>query len=315
MLKAIASRNCFYLCRPMGKSLENKWFLLLIIALTWGSSFILIKKSLLVFSPYEIGAFRVAVSGLILGYIGFPTLRKMEKKTLFWVALTDFFGNFLPMYLFPIAQTRVSSSMAGILDSLVPVFVLILGFFLFGIKSKWLQVFGALIGFAGAAMLMYISETTSEESKIGYALLVVLATACYAVAGLIIKEKLQHVPSVKLSGAVFSVWMIPSLIILIFSGFFNDFEANPQTWEALGYLSILTVVGTAIAMILYYKLIQKTSAVFASSVTYLLPLVAVVWGLLDGEKFSVWYVIGGLLILWGIYLIREKKKDIHPIPR
>ncbi len=295
--------------------LENRWFLLIVLALTWGSSFILIKKSLLVFSPYEIGAFRVGVSGLILCYIGFPALRKMTRNTLFWMVLAGFFGNFLPMYLFPIAQTRVSSSLAGILDSLVPIFVLILGFFLFGIKTKRLQVFGAVIGFAGAVMLMYFSEATSEESKLGYALLVVLATACYGAAGLIIKEKLQHVPSVKLSSAVFSIWMIPSLAILFFSGFFHDIENNPSTWEALGYLSILTVMGTAIAVMLYYKLIQQTSAVFASTVTYLLPLVAVVWGLLDGEKFSMWYVIGGLLILWGIYLIREKKKDIQTIPR
>lgn len=295
--------------------LENRWFLLIVLALTWGSSFILIKKSLLVFSPYEIGAFRVGVSGLILCYIGFPALRKMTRNTLFWMVLAGFFGNFLPMYLFPIAQTRVSSSLAGILDSLVPIFVLILGFFLFGIKTKRLQVFGAVIGFAGAVMLMYFSEATSEESKLGYALLVVLATACYGAAGLIIKEKLQHVPSVKLSSAVFSIWMIPSLAILFFSGFFHDIENNPSTWEALGYLSILTVMGTAIAVMLYYKLIQQTSAVFASTVTYLLPLVAVAWGLLDGEKFSMWYVIGGLLILWGIYLIREKKKDIQTIPR
>lgn len=294
----------------MGKLLENRWFLLIVIALTWGSSFILIKKSLLVFNPYQIGAFRVAISGLILGYIGFPALRKMDRKTLFWVVLTGFFGNFLPMYLFPIAQTKVSSSLAGILDSLVPVFVLILGFLLFGIKSKWLQVLGAFIGFAGAALLMYFSETTSEESKIGYALLVVLATACYALAALIIKQKLQHVPSLKLSGSVFSVWLIPSLLVLVFSGFFTEFKATPETWSALGYLSILTVMGTAIAIILYYKLIQNTSPVFASSVTYLLPLIAVVWGLLDGEKFSIWYVVGGLLILWGIYLIREKKIKI-----
>lgn len=299
----------------MGKLFENRWFLLIVIALTWGSSFILIKKSLLVFSPYQIGAFRVAVSGLILGYIGFPALRKMSRNTLFWVALTGFFGNFLPMYLFPIAQTRVSSSLAGILDSLVPVFVLVLGFFLFGIKSKWLQVLGAVIGFAGAALLMYFSEATSEESKLGYAMLVVLATAFYALAALIIKQKLQHVPSLKLSGAVFSVWMIPSLLILIFSGFFTDLQDTPETWESLGYLSILTVMGTAIAMILYYKLIQNTTPVFASSVTYLLPLVAVGWGLLDGESFSIWYVIGGLLILWGIYLIREKKKNMQPVAR
>lgn len=299
----------------MGKLFENRWFLLIVIALTWGSSFILIKKSLLVFNPYQIGAFRVAVSGLILGYIGFPALRKMDSKTLFWVALTGLFGNFLPMYLFPIAQTRVSSSLAGILDSLVPVFVLVLGFFLFGIKSKWLQFLGAVIGFAGAALLMYFSEATSEDSKLGYALLVVLATAFYAMAALIIKQKLQHLPSLKLSGAVFSIWMIPSLLILVFSGFFTDFQDTPETWESLGYLSILTVMGTAIAIILYYKLIQNTTPVFASTVTYLLPLVAVGWGLMDGERFSVWYVIGGLLILWGIYLIREKKKNIQPVAR
>lgn len=299
----------------MGKLFENRWVLLIIIALTWGSSFILIKKSLLAFTPYQIGAFRVAISGLLLAFIGIPAIRKMDKKTLFWVALTGFFGNFFPMFLFPIAQTRVSSSLAGILDSLVPVFVLVLGFFLFGIKSKALQFFGAFIGFLGAAMLMYFSEVSSEESKLGYAMLIVLATACYALAALIIKERLYHVRSMDLSGSVFTIWMIPSILILIFSGFFNEFDASPQGLESLGFLSILTVMGTAIAIILYYKLIQNTTPVFASSVTYLLPLVAVVWGLLDGEKFSVWYVIGGILILWGIYLIREKKKDVRPVAR
>lgn len=291
----------------MGKFFENRWFLLIVIALTWGSSFILIKKSLLVFTPYQIGAFRVAISGIILAYIGIPAIRKMDKKTLFWVTLTGFFGNFLPMFLFPIAQTRVSSSLAGILDSLVPVFVLVLGFILFGKKSKGLQFLGAFIGFIGAAMLMYFSEIKSEESNLLYASLVVLATACYAVAALIIKEKLNHVRSIALSGAVFSIWMIPSISILIFTGFFTEFQSSAQALESLGYLIILTVMGTAIAIILYYKLIQNTTPVFASTVTYLLPLVAVIWGLLDGEKFSLWYVIGGLLILWGIYLIREKK--------
>jgi len=299
----------------MGRIFENRWVLLIIIALTWGSSFILIKKSLIVFTPYQIGAFRVAISGIILGFIGIPVLRKMDKKTLYWVALTGFFGNFLPMFLFPIAQTRVSSSLAGILDSLVPVFVLVFGFLLFGKKSKGLQVLGAVIGFLGAAMLMYFSEAKSEESNIVYALLVVLATACYAVAALIIKERLHHVRSMDLSGAVFAVWMFPSILILLFSGFFTEFENTSQAWESLGYLSILTVMGTAIAMILYYKLIQNTTPVFASTVTYLLPLVAVIWGLIDGESFSLWYVIGGLLILWGIYLIREKKKNISPVPR
>ncbi|NKI26938.1 DMT family transporter [Arenibacter sp. 6A1] len=291
----------------MSEIFKNRWFLLIVIALTWGSSFILIKKSLLAFSPYEIGAIRVGVSGLMMLYIGLPALRKMSKKTLFWISLAGFFGNFFPMYLFPLAQTQVSSSLAGILDSLVPIFVLVFGFLLFGIRSKKVQVAGALIGFLGAAVLMYFSEASSEESELGYALLVVLATACYAVSALIIKQKLEHIPSMELSGAVFSIWMVPSFVILIFSGFFQNFKATPETYEALGYLGILTVLGTAIAMILYYKLIKNTTPVFASTVTYLLPIVAVIWGLIDGEKFNLWYLLGGSLILIGIYLIREKK--------
>ncbi len=299
----------------MLKIFENRWFLLLVIGLTWGSSFILIKKSLIAFTPFEIGAIRVGVSGLLMAYIGIPTLRRMSKNTLLWVALAGFFGNFLPMFLFPLAQTQVSSSLAGILDSLVPAFVLILGFLFFGIRSKPIQIIGAIVGFIGAYALMYFSEFRGEESQLGYALLVVLATACYALSALIIKQKLQHVPSMQLSGGVFTIWMIPSLFILIFTGFFTHFKSNPETWEAMGYLSILTVLGTAIAMILYYKLIQNTSPVFASTVTYLLPVVAVIWGLLDGERFTIWYLVGGLLILLGIYLIREKKKDVRPVPR
>lgn len=299
----------------MSKLLNDRWFLLIIIALTWGSSFILIKKSLLEFSPFQIGAIRVGVSGLLLLYIGLPVLRKLSKESLFWVILTGFFGNFLPMFLFPLAQTQVSSSLAGILDSLVPVFVLILGFIFFGIKSQRIQVFGALLGFLGAAALMGFSGTNQEESHWAYALLVVLATASYALAALIIKEKLQHVPSMQLSGSVFAIWMIPSFIILFFSGFFSEFHASPAQMEALGYLGILSVIGTAIAMILYYKLIQITSAVFASTVTYLLPIVAVIWGILDGESFSAWHIIGGFMILVGIYLIQEKPIPGQSLPK
>lgn len=294
---------------------NNRWVLLIVIALTWGSSFILIKKSLIAFTPYEIGAIRVGVSGLIMAYFGIPVLRKMDKKTLKWVAIAGFFGNFFPMFLFPLAQTEVSSSLAGILDSLVPVFVLVLGFMLFGVRSKWIQLLGALLGFAGAAILMYFSEASEEGSQLGYALLVVLATACYAVSALVIKQKLNHVPSMQLSGGIFTIWMVPSFLILVASGFFTNFQSNPETWEAIGYLGVLTIVGTAIAMILYYKLIQNTTPVFASTVTYLLPIVAVIWGLLDGERFSIWYVLGGLLILVGIYLTREKKKDPQVTPR
>lgn len=285
---------------------KNRWFLLIVISLTWGSSFILIKKSLLVFSPYEIGAIRVVGSGLLLAFIGIPTLLKMTRKTMFWIIVAGFFGNFLPMFLFPIAQTQVSSSLAGILDSLIPMFVLAFGFLFFGIKSKSVQVIGAIIGFLGAASLIFFSETDGEASQFSYAMLIVLAGASYGLNSLIIKEKIPNLNAVKLTAAVYTFWSIPSLIILYFTGMIQNFIMQPAYIEPIMYMGFLTVFGTAIAMLLYFKLIQDTSAVFASTSSYLLPIVAVIWGILDGEEFTIWYVFGGILILIGIYLIRDK---------
>lgn len=299
----------------MAKALANKWIILVILALTWGSVFILIKKALLVFNPFEIGALRMGISGIALLYFGIPAIRKMDKRTFLWVSTVGLVGNFVPAFLFPIAQTQVSSSIAGILDSLVPVFVLVLGFIFFGIRSQFTQFIGAFVGFAGAAFLMWLSESHTEETQVGYAMLVVLATALYALSALIIKTKLAHVPSLELSSSAITIWMLPSFAALYFAGFYTNFEATPKTWEALGYLSILAILGTAICGFLYFKLIQDVSPVFASTVTYFLPVVAVIWGLIDGEQFTFWYLIGGLLILIGIYLIREKKKKPEHIPR
>ena len=292
----------------MAQLFNNRWFIFSVLALTWGSSFILVKKSLIAFSPYEIGAIRVAVSGLILGFIGVPAIFKMPRKTLFWVVVAGFFGNFLPMFLFPIAQQKVSSSLAGILDALFPMFVLAFGFLFFGIKSRWSQVTGAVIGFIGAGSLIYFSEANAEGSQFWYVMLIVLASAAYGINALVIKEKIPNLSSIKLTAAVFTFWSIPSLIILYFTGIFHDFELTPERAEAISYLGFLTLFGTGIAMFLYYKLIQNTSAVFASTVSYALPIVAVIWGILDGEEFTLWYIVGGVLILIGIYMIREKKE-------
>ena len=293
----------------MVQLINNRWFLLTVLALTWGSSFILVKKSLIAFSPYEIGAIRVAVTGVLLAIIGVPAIFRMPRKTFFWVVLAGFFGNFLPMFLFPIAQQKVSSSLAGILDALFPIFVLGFGFLFFGIKSNWSQILGATIGFIGASSLIYFSEANTDGSQFWYVMLVVLATASYGINALVIKEKIANLSAVKLTSAVFCFWSIPALIILYFTGVFENFELTPQRSDALGYLGFLTIFGTGIAMFLYYRLIQNTSAVFASSVSYLLPIVAVIWGIVDGEKFTLWYIIGGILILIGIYLIREKKQE------
>lgn len=290
------------------KFIENKYFLLIILAMIWGTSFILIKKSVEVFSPYQVGALRVGIAGLALMVFGIPSLRKLDKKTIFWATVGGCLGNFIPMFLFPIAEVKVSSSLAGVLNSLVPIFVLIFGYLFFKNKTTKVQVIGAVFGFIGASLLMYFSSGSGENSNLSYAMLIVLACISYAFNGLITKEKLSHVKSFDLGGIIFTIWSIPSFFVLIFSNFFSEFKGTPEQWEGLGYISILSLIGTATAMILFYKLIQQTTTVFASSVTYLIPIVAVAWGFLDGELFNIWFVIGGILILFGIYLIKQKPK-------
>lgn len=295
--------------------LSNKWVLLAILSLTWGSSFIMIKQSILAFTPFQVGALRLSIAGLVLVFFGIRNFKFIPKKLMPWVALGGCLGNFIPMFLFPLAQQKVGSSMAGILNSLVPIFVLILGLLFFGVKTRLTQVLGAVIGFVGAVVLISYSGG-QEQNDLLFSLLIVLATLLYGLNGLIISKYLSGIPSFKLSSVVFTIWLSPSLLILGFTGFFTEFEATPVQLKGLGFVAILGLVGTATAMILFYKLIQQTSAIFASVVTYLMPLVAVFWGILDGEKLTWIHAIGGVLILVGVYLIQmkpktnvEKKKD------
>ncbi len=202
--------------------------------------------------------------------------------------------------------------MAGILDSLVPIFVLIFGFLFFGMKSRPTQIFGALIGFAGAAILVS-DDGNGGSSDTFHSILIVLATVFYGLNGLIVSKYLSGIQSFKLSSVVFTIWLGPALIILGITGFFNDFTGTAAQWKGLGFVAILGLVGTATAMILFYKLIQMTSAIFASVVTYLMPIVAVMWGILDGEKLTWIHGIGGILILLGVYLIQMKKEARNKI--
>lgn len=294
----------------MKQILNNKYFLLVIIALTWGSSFILIKKTLPVFDPFQIGAFRAGFSGLLLSFIGIPALRRMSRKDIFWIALSGLLGNFLVVFIFPFAQQEVSSSLAGIINALDPIFTLILGVLLFGIRSKPIQYLGAIIGFGGAFILVYASDSENSQSHYLYTLLLIIGSALYAISALIVEKKLKHIKSTELTSSIYVFWMVPALIILAFSGFFTEIDfSQTETLESLGYLLFLTLVTTTLVMFLFFKLVQDTSAVFVSTISLLLPVIAVFWGILDGEKFTFWYALGGILVLIGVNFIREKTKE------
>jgi len=281
-----------------------------VLALTWGSSFILIKQGLVAYTPYQVGALRLSIAGGILAIWGIPSLFKIPKNKLRYVALAGFCGNFIPMFLFPMAQTHVSSSMAGILDSLVPLFILLFGALLFNIKRTKNQVSGAVIGFFGAVLLIG-GDGFSGENSLVHCLLIVLATALYGLNSLILTRYLNDVPSFQLSSALFTIWLLPSIVILFFSGFFDTFEGTEQQLKSLGFVTILGLMGTALAMILFYRLIQATGSLFASMVTYLMPIISVFWGFLVGEKITWFHLVGFAMILSGVYLTQKKEKKVE----
>lgn len=284
-----------------------KWLLLAFLTVTWGSSFILIKQGIAVFTPMQVGALRLCVAGLALVFYGIRSFNAIPKRQLPWVVTAGAIGNFIPMFLFPLAQENVSSSLAGILNSLTPLFVLLFGYLFFAARAGWGKVAGACIGFVGAVILMSDNGHGGENDP-GSLLIIVTATALYAMNGLIVSNRLSSIPSLKLSSVVFTIWFGPSLLILYASGFFQVFEGTPEQWHGLASVAILGLVGTALAMILFYRLLQMTSAIFTSTVTYLIPVVAVMWGVQDGEQVGWTYLAGGVLILLGVYLIQRQPK-------
>ena len=285
---------------------KEKWVLLVVLSIIWGSSFILIKKSLEHFNPYEVGALRVLIAGIILIPLAVMNIKKFPKKHLKWLVLAALTGNFIPMFLFPIAETKVSSSIAGIINSMMPIFVIIVGSLVWKFQTTKRQLIGVAISFFGACVLA-LSGAGTGELKVIPILLLLLATLCYAISTTTVKSKLNDIPAKILSGFVFSfVLMLPSLISLVFAGFFNDFKADRNLLVGLGFVSLLSIFGTGLAMMLNYRLLNISTPLFASTVTLLMPVVAVIWGVLDGEKLTLLQTFGGIIIIAGLIFLRSK---------
>ena len=284
---------------------KEKWILLALLSLIWGSSFILIKKSLDHFNPYEVGALRVLIAGLVLLPVAIKNIRKFPKKNLKWLILAAITGNFIPMFLFPIAETEVSSSIAGIINSMMPIFVIIVGALLWKFETTKRQITGVLISFSGACILAF-SGGEGGEFKLIPILLLLLATLLYAISTTTVKSKLSDIPAKILSAFVFSfVLIFPSLIALVFAGFFNELKMDNNLLVGLGFVSLLSVFGTGLAMMLNYRLLSVSTPLFASTVTLLMPIVAIIWGILDGEKLTIMQGFGGVIILAGLIFLRQ----------
>jgi len=287
---------------------NKKWLYLGILSVIWGTSYILIKKGLLGFTPLQLGSVRVVLAGLFLFAIGFRSVRGISKQEWPWVIVSGFVGSFLPMFLFAFAETEIDSSVASVLNSLVPLFTLFVGYLAFGIGFQRNQLFGVLLGLGGAILLILTGKSLNPEQNYGYTALVVIATVCYALNTNIIKSKLQNVSPMAIAvGNFLGIW-IPGLLVMLGSGFFDVATLGGRNfWPSLGYIVILCILSTCVAKIMFNRLVQISSAVFSVSVTYLIPLAGIFWGVLDGETFGARQLLSAGLILFGVYLINKKR--------
>ena len=287
------------------QSKNLKWYLLIVLACVWGSSFILMKRGLEGLTAFQMGALRIIFCGLFLLIIGFKSLKAIPLGQWKYISLTALVGTFMPVFLFAVAQTEINSSVSAILNSLVPLNTLVMGALLFGLQFQRRQYFGVFIGLIGSVLLVYNGAMDNPSQNYLYALFVVVATICYALNVNLIKKYLSDLSPLSISVGNFSVMLIPAAIILFCSGF-SDVVVNPEAQKAMVYIAILGVVGTGIANIVFFRLIQMSSPVFASSVTYLIPVVACIWGLLDNESLSLAQGFGALIILVGVYFSARK---------
>ena len=289
------------------------WVLLIILACIWGTSFILMKKGLVVFSALELGAIRVSVAALLLLPFALRHVGSVEGSRFKWLALSGVVGTLIPAFLFAYAETRLASGLAGVLNALTAVFTLLVGALLFGQRLTGLRVLGIALGLVGTVLMLQLggsggNATPAGEGNAWYGLYILAATIGYGLSVNVIKHKLNNMTPVAVTSVLLMLIGGPALAYLLLgTDFLHKLAMQPGAWTAFGYIALLATMSTAVAMVLFNKLIQQSTALFASSSTYLIPIVALALGALDGEAFNSWHFVGMAVILAGVLIIHRAK--------
>ena len=286
----------------------NQILTLCVLGAIWGSSFILMKKALTTYSPIEITLYRIFIVFLVFFPLGIKSFFKIKKKTGYILLLSAIIGSVIPYFLFIKAQTKIDSSLNGILNSITPLFTLLFGVIIFKQKTNFRAVIGVVVGLIGATSLIFLSTGGDFFSNsILYALFPVLGSACYALNINIIKTYLQDIPALKITSWSFIfIGPIAGFLLFFQTGFANNLANNDPNYLNFLFINILGILGSGLAFWVFNLLIKETSSVFASSVTYLIPIVAIFWGVIDGESFGIVQFYLCLVIFCGIYLIKTK---------
>ena len=301
------AKICSYFCRQlliMEKSFKN-YIILILLAVVWGSSFILMKRGLVAYDYIQVAALRLFIAFLSLTPFMLKAIKVVQRKHLLAIVAMALFGNGMPAFLFTKAQTELDSSVIGILNSLVPLFTLLLGVYFFKTKPTKTNIAGIIIGLCGALILIY--STMGEGIEINnYVFLVISATVMYAISINVIKKYLHDLDALSITALAFLLIGPLSAIYIFNTDFLEIATTTNQGVISLGYIALLAVVCTSSAVVIFNKLIRQSTAIFASSVTYLIPVVAIFWGIVDGEKVALIHLLSVVIILSGVYLVNKK---------
>ncbi|HIP26928.1 MAG TPA: DMT family transporter [Flavobacteriaceae bacterium] len=284
-----------------------KWLYLISLSLIWGTSNFLIKKATYVFTGYQVGALIMVFSALVLLPFGYKSLKQVKKKHISTLLIIALFSTFIPSFMWTIAIGKIGVSITTILNSLTPLNTLIIGFLLFGLRFTRNQILGLVIGFIGLSVYFLTGNFYQGSGDYIYSLLVIFSSLGYALNSNLIMNKLTDLSALSITTATFIITLIPSLLVLYYTDFFNIYNGSSVQINSLLYILFKGAIGTALAMVMYNKLVKVSSAVFASSVTYLIPVVALFWGYIDGEIITFWQLISGFLILLGVYMANKLK--------
>ncbi|HKH62241.1 MAG TPA: DMT family transporter [Flavitalea sp.] len=280
------------------------WGLFIALSFIWGSSFILMKEGLKALTAYQVAALRIGSGGLVLLPAAVRHLKAVPSKKFGYTILSGLLGSFVPAFLYCIAETNIDSSLAAFLNALTPISTIIIGVLFFKSKLPLQKVFGVLLGLSGMALLLLGNRSVNLEN-LSFSSLVLIATVCYSLNANIVNRFLADVGSTKIAAVSFSVLLIPCLIILFVTGFFQLSFSQANTIRATGAGILLGVGGTAIASIIFFQLLKRAGIIFSSLVTYGIPFVALMWGIIAGENITLTQIGGLVIILIAVYIANK----------
>lgn len=291
--------------QTLNKGLFN-WLIFIALSVIWGSSFVLMKEGLVSLSPYQVASLRIVFSGIVLLPTAVKFLRHIPRDKVFVIFMSGLLGSLLPAYLFCIAEEGIDSALAGTLNSLTPIFVIVTGALFFKSKTSLNKVLGIVISFTGSILLLLSKGHLGNNQNLLYISYVVLATFFYGINVNMVHRHLQNIGSLQIAAVALGLNAIPALLVLYFTGYFNlDLTSKGVLWST-GAAAVLGIMGTAVASIIFYVLVKRAGAVFASMVTYGIPFVAIIWGIIYKEQVGFKQVLCLLLILAGVYVANRK---------